>query len=334
MSVMARFRYFDIREWSVINIDVIGMCKLCGESRKLLDSHVFPKFVTRWIKATGSGYLRFVKQPNLRAQDGPIRKWLCCECEQRFSINEAYFASHIFQPVLKASCFSFNHDARLLRFLVSVLWRILHSDLESERNADFFLPEILAAEEEWRSFLLQQRPLDRFANVHLFVTDLAGESPPGIPNFNIYCTRTLDGAIITDTSPRFVYLKFARFICVGILSAYNKAKWVGTRVNDGNGTLASPQEINDLAFGEFLCQRARASFEKFDAEISDNQRRVIESHIRQNSEKIFQSELGKAALTDQTNERRYKNFQNKIGRNQRCPCGSGLKFKKCHGANF
>lgn len=25
------------------------------------------------------------------------------------------------------------------------------------------------------------------------------------------------------------------------------------------------------------------------------------------------------------------NKQKKIGRNERCPCGSGLKYKKCHG---
>ena len=28
---------------------------------------------------------------------------------------------------------------------------------------------------------------------------------------------------------------------------------------------------------------------------------------------------------------RYSVFHAKIGRNERCPCGSGLKFKRCHG---
>ncbi len=26
-----------------------------------------------------------------------------------------------------------------------------------------------------------------------------------------------------------------------------------------------------------------------------------------------------------------QNHPGKIGRNERCPCGSGLKYKKCHG---
>jgi uncharacterized protein YecA (UPF0149 family) len=31
-------------------------------------------------------------------------------------------------------------------------------------------------------------------------------------------------------------------------------------------------------------------------------------------------------------EKRYINRQHgKVGRNERCPCGSGKKYKKCHG---
>jgi preprotein translocase subunit SecA len=28
-----------------------------------------------------------------------------------------------------------------------------------------------------------------------------------------------------------------------------------------------------------------------------------------------------------------RNFDEKVGRNDLCPCGSGKKYKKCHGAN-
>jgi preprotein translocase subunit SecA len=28
-----------------------------------------------------------------------------------------------------------------------------------------------------------------------------------------------------------------------------------------------------------------------------------------------------------------RNFDDKVGRNDLCPCGSGKKYKKCHGAN-
>src|ERR1700761_3581788 len=162
-----------------------AICKLCKLPRQLVGSHVFPKFVTRWIKATGSGYLRSVNQPNLRRQDGPIRHWLCSECEQLFGVNESYFASHIFEPVLGSTRFSFDHDARLMRFLVSLLWRVLHIDLEHARDGNSFVGEIFAAEEEWRYFLLGKGSLSRFGAVHFFVTDLTSECPPGAPHFNL-----------------------------------------------------------------------------------------------------------------------------------------------------
>src|SRR6266511_1725594 len=78
---------------------MLGVCKLCQKTREILDSHVFSKFVIRWMKETGTGYLRAVKQPNLRKQDGSTEKLLCRECEQRFSNNETYFASKVFYPM-------------------------------------------------------------------------------------------------------------------------------------------------------------------------------------------------------------------------------------------
>lgn len=36
-------------------------------------------------------------------------------------------------------------------------------------------------------------------------------------------------------------------------------------------------------------------------------------------------------LKKQRESRQMRSHHGKIGRNQSCPCGSGLKFKKCHG---
>lgn len=292
---------------------------------------MFPQFVIRWMKKTGTGYLRSIETPNLRKQDGPTERWLCSGCEQRFSTTENYFASEIFYPFVESSSFSFTYDARLLRFLVSVLWRIIHGNLgRAIRENDPFLGDIRAAEEEWRLFLLETQPLLRFAHVHLFLSDLSDESPPGVPYFNTHCTRALDGVVITDTPLRFVYAKLARFMCLGMLSPYDERKWVGTRVKDDTGILASPQSILDLGFGGFLSVRARAIM-KFESGLSNIQRGVIESHIRQNSKRIAKSHLGKAISADRSNELRYASFKGKVGRNEPCPCGSGIKFKKCHG---
>lgn len=191
---------------------MVSVCKLCHQPKVLQSSHVFPQFVIRWMKKTGTDYLRSIETPNLRKQDGPTERWLCSDCEQRLSTRENYFASEIFYPLVETSSFSFAYDGRLLHFLVSVLWRIVHRNLgDAVRENDPFLGDIRAAEEEWRLFLLETQPLLRFAHVHLFLSDLSVESLPGVPHFNTYCTRALDGVVMTDTRPRFVYAKLARF---------------------------------------------------------------------------------------------------------------------------
>jgi hypothetical protein len=285
------------------------------------------------MKKTGTGYLRSFETPNLRKQDGPTERWLCCDCEQLFSTRENYFATEIFYPFVETSDFSFAYDARLLYFLISVLGRIAHRNLgDAVRHNDPFLGDIRAAEEEWRLFLLETQPLLRFAHIHLFLSDLSVESPPGVPHFNTYCTRALDGVVITDTRPRFVYAKLARFMCFGMLSPFDEHRWVGTRVNGDTGILACPQSILDTGFGGFISERAGV-VKKFASGLSNIQRGVIESHVRKNSKRIAESHFGKTISTDCLTELRYASFKGKVGRNEPCPCGSGIKFKKCHGQN-
>jgi preprotein translocase subunit SecA len=37
------------------------------------------------------------------------------------------------------------------------------------------------------------------------------------------------------------------------------------------------------------------------------------------------------ALPDDDKDQPFRRFGNKIGRNDPCPCGSGKKYKQCHG---
>src|SRR5205085_8794379 len=109
---------------------MIGQCKLCSNTRTLRASHIFPKFIFRWMKETGGSYFRQLTNPNIRQQDGQKEYWLCHDCEQRFSVAETYFAKEIFYPYLNAGQVTFNYDERLIYFLISLLWRILIGDLD------------------------------------------------------------------------------------------------------------------------------------------------------------------------------------------------------------
>jgi uncharacterized protein YecA (UPF0149 family) len=47
---------------------------------------------------------------------------------------------------------------------------------------------------------------------------------------------------------------------------------------------------------------------------------------------IFTAEQQKAFYTEQKKSHIVRRSEAKIGRNEPCPCGSGLKYKKCCGA--
>jgi hypothetical protein len=307
-----------------------GRCRLCRREAELQESHIIPKFAIRWMKETGTGYFRAVKAPNVRLQDGVKERLLCWDCEQAFSERENYFASHVFKPMLSGAAFV-NYDERLAYFVVSLVWRAVHRHLVEARVERYcFLQNIEEAETEWREFLLGQGSLNRFDHLHIFVADIAVANPPGVPNFNVYCARASDATFFDIEDRCYVVAKFARFFFVAPITPYAEGDWIGTCILNGSGTLRIPQTIKDTAFGGWIMARAKFASEKLDAGLSNRQIRAIQEHVR-NLPKIKQSDLYKVALADHLDTERIRFNARATGRNDPCPCGSGLKFKKCHG---
>ena len=59
-----------------------GICALYDNETELMESHIFPKFIIKNTKKTGSQYLRRVIEPNKREQDGPKSYLLSFKAEQ------------------------------------------------------------------------------------------------------------------------------------------------------------------------------------------------------------------------------------------------------------
>jgi SEC-C motif-containing protein len=313
---------------------VTANCKLCNSSCELRESHFYPKFVVRWLKETGTGYLRNPEKPNERRQDGPKEYWLCDACEQRFSVSESYFAQTIFYPHHNSKAMLFAFDERLFYYLISVLWRTLIRHLDDhKREKHFFLKEILQAENEWRQLLLGKAATTTFDEIHLFIAGIAENPVMPVSYFNMYCARSLDSTVASnDVDTCFVYTNLARFICVAHLTPIKKSDWVGTRVTSGCGHLALPQEINDGQFGAFLISRAKLSTEAYNIRATERTKRLIEEHTRKNMPRITGSDLGRVVRADHAAVVNPLVLGWKAGRNDLCPCGSGIKFKRCHGA--
>jgi len=318
-------------KWRAMSSKCNSLCRLCHQKAELLESHIIPKFAIRWMKETGTGYLRRVAAPNVRLQDGVKERLLCASCEQLFAVCESYFATQVFRPML-AGVAHVPYDERLAYFVVSLLWRSLQRNLQEAREAGYpFLSEIEEAEQEWRRFLLGRGELCRFGHLHLFLTDLAVENPPGVPQFNLYCMRACDATFFDLEGRCYVVAKLARFFFIGILTPYSESDWKRTRVLSGSGALSIPQQVDDRAFGGWLMARAKFTFEQFDATVSSNQQQMIRDHIHKKMPKLKNSDVLRAATADMLDRERVLSNASKTGRNDPCPCGSGLKFKKCHG---
>ena len=98
-----------------------GTCKLCEADGELRESHILPSFVYRWLKSSsGTGFIRFGENPNLRSQDGFKTYLLCGECEGLFNSWETEFANKIFHPLNGGSGATLQYGPWMLKFAASV----------------------------------------------------------------------------------------------------------------------------------------------------------------------------------------------------------------------
>lgn len=307
-------------------------CGLCHERKPLVQSHVIPKFVIRYLKATGSGFFRRPVKPNLKHQDIPTTQLLCQECEQRFSRREAYFRDTIFDPYMKRKCAHFDYDGNLHYFLVSILWRVLVSDMAKYVKEYPHVAGVLSkAEEDWRRYLLGEER-QTAPHIHLFLTDVLENLVVPVRGYNMYMARALDGTVAAGARSCLVYAKFVRFCVFAWLSGYDPSLWVNTRVVDGNGELKTPQEIRDVRISDFLLSRIRDGMTQYRRNLSGRQRDRISAHQQQLLPRLADSDMGDALLADSLSTIDTGFFpRRRLERNEPCPCGSGKKFKNCCG---
>ncbi|GBE22648.1 hypothetical protein BMS3Bbin01_02024 [bacterium BMS3Bbin01] len=87
-----------------------------------------------------------------------------------------------------------------------------------------------------------------------------------------------------------------------------------------------------------LAQRAREQLEHREADVAGRERAVAaaDERMRGRSERLrrweaeLQTEAQQVELASRLAAQR-RDPTPKVGRNDRCPCGSGLKYKHCHG---
>lgn len=307
-------------------------CRLCKNVKPLQESHIIPKFIFDWMKRTGPGYLRSAGTPNIRRQDGIRERLFCADCEQILSREERVFAERIFTPLTSRPASSIPYESFLMRFLVSVMFRVIVSKMYGGRPSTDYDRQLNEARGEWRKYLLGKGDLLRYDRIHLIVTDILADRVQPVIGLNQYLARSVDATLAMSTTGCAVYAKFARFMVWAEITAFDQNMWHNTRIVNGSGVLVLPQEVRDGRFGNFLIDRAKGGWELYRRGISERQQGQVDKRFRQEASALQGTDFWRtleADMESRVDPHTWKGAH--IGRNELCPCGSGKKYKLCHG---
>ncbi|MFZ5763407.1 MAG: hypothetical protein ACOY8P_10835 [Thermodesulfobacteriota bacterium] len=277
-----------------------GSCRLCRNTTELNESHIIPSFVFKWFKETsGTGFIRFGHTPNQRMQDGLKPYWLCDDCERLFNSWETVFANNIFHPMNKGERPTSSYGPWLLKFAVSVSWRVLNYFLE-EHELSHFPNELLLSTEKalakWKDFMLDQSPDPGQFEQHMLPFNcLVGFDHPDMPpNINRYMLRTVDiDAVKLGEKDGFVYSKMGRIVLIGFIEISHPQRWKGTKLHVKKGVLGSKHYSLPAEFGEYFLSKARRLAE-INKSMSGKQKQKIEDTYRKNINRAISSETLKA----------------------------------------
>lgn len=263
-------------------------CRLCNKEAKLLNSHIYPKFIGKWMKATGGDRFRFGSNMDKPEQDLLKQKMLCSECEDKFSKWEKQFSEIMFKPLMNNDTHCFKYESWFFKFLVSELWRVLVVSLSKPitNNNQKFKKELIEAEKEWRLFLNGGIKTTQFDNIQVFlVSEVVDDNLNDIEGLNYYLMRVSDSDICSSKDKSLIYLKLARFIIVCPIVGEMVA---GVKIVNTGGTLKETTTKIDSEFCDYLINRIG----KYDElKISKNQQDKIEKRFVENIEKIRGSDL-------------------------------------------
>ncbi len=277
-----------------------GICKLYLTQANLSESHIFPKFVIKQTKATGSSYLRNYSNPNERMQDGPKRYLLSQEAEQEFSKREKWFSEKIYVPY-NNGLRNLEYDQNLHYFALSLLWRVVLLNIEESSVKDsWYYAELLRTAESWRKYLADPRSGIPESTVLLMPTERMVKNETELPGIDYYMTRALDGTIVDNSTKTFcaVYGKFNRFIFWGIIKDATAGSYLSeVTVNALGGTIMHPYTLHNYPIQSFF--QGRIQFiEDSRKRVSQTQMDLIEREVMRDVNKFKNSDLGDSLSTD------------------------------------
>lgn len=262
----------------------LSKCILCQNRRTLVQSHIIPKFVAKWLKDTSAtGYLRQGVSPNVRKQDFPKIELLCHECEGRFSFWEKQFSEKVLIPYHNSGKKEFKYNDWLLRFAVSLAWRIGVIELEGFKE---FQPKLVSYLEDalaqWSMFLLDAPSKISEFGFHLLFLDVVGraEGVKVSEGFHWYLLRGIDATVPASSKEVAVYVKLPGIIFVSGVHPKKPDGWMNTKINFHGLISASNQVVDSTWLGEFLLDRVQQSTKLMDSTSMKQNLKIVDSILK------------------------------------------------------
>ncbi len=293
----------------------MSKCRLCQKEASLKKSHLHPKFVYDWLKETGTtGRLRGAENVNIPVQDGDKIELLCNDCEQRFSVNEKYFAENIFYPYVNSldefmrrieKEQVFSYDERLLRFIISLQWRraVTKPKVFSDfNNSDKMNREVVKAEQAWSDYLLEKRKDTGVGSTYMIFfwnfIEAEGASFEGLPpRINSHLLRNVDSTYAACENSLFMYSKLGPIAFITMLFPTSVPKMPDCRVKR-SGSISTSQILGNIHINEFLFRNRPSEINAIIEQISDTQKSKTIQRMQQNPDRAYNSQAYKVLQTD------------------------------------
>jgi len=278
-------------------------CALCAVEYAPTElSHIVPKFVYRWLKATSATkFMRFGPKMNQRAQDGIKDYFLCEACEDSFEKHESKFASDIFTPFVQDNCHTADYGEYMLKFAVSVSWRVLAYAQENGLLHHFQGRHAVAVTDTlaiWRDYLLNKTHEIGNHEIHLLpMSGVIDHSSAGVPeNINRYLRRAIEINVGVANTGAFTYCKLGPMIFIGLIHYPELAHWQKTKINK-SGQFPPMNFTAPAQFMDFIFMRSRRLAE-LESQLSERQLENIKISYEKNIDCFEQSDTYKTLLMD------------------------------------
>ena len=285
-----------------------SVCALCLQESVLRESHIIPKFVGKWLKETGTGYLVSGEDGSKRVQDITKLRLLCNNCEEKFSKLEKYFADEIFFPFHKDKIRTFDYNKYLQLFIISLSWRVLKITTEDFKSENPHLGSFIdKAESDWRDFLNGNKDeINSYENHFIFLDYIDYEKNNNIsPRFNWYSLHSTDLTIVTNGKRIFVYIKLPWMIFVTSIKPTTLEGWNETRIKE-NGKITSGQSINDGVFGQFLLDRSSLALNSSPGPSAEVSEKRLIGVIKKDPQKFLESNTLRTMIEEKDMNRKKK----------------------------